>query len=135
MICRWKRMVDEKGLIKVDLKENLKNNKEEIIGINKTIKEFNDALEAFEDRVKLDNELWDIAKADFRVLKPNWAYEQSDKYLNTLLSFKQNIQDDKNKQAEVEVFRRKRQVNSMKEQITALEKSVVKLEKEIGEEK
>lgn len=105
--------------------ENLKREQEDI---KKAIKGIEDRKKLVSRSIELEKEKRQIILDNFKILKPNWAYEDQERYLEIMKEQLQISWQIKDEQTEGEKSQVESQAKSYQEQLQSIEEEIDRLE-------
>lgn len=127
-------MKGEEEIQVITKEEDLRNKKKELKDMDKIREEQLQSKKSVEEQMDLDEKIFEIAKKDFKLLKPVWSYETNEDYLKYLLrmkeiGFEQNQMNRKSQLKQID-----KNLAALDEQTESLLGSIEKIEKELKED-
>ena len=124
-------MEDEK-IQKITKEQDLKNKNKELGDISKLRDEQLEVKKTVTEQQELDSKIFEIAKKDFKLIRPVWSYEENEDYLKYLLRMKEIGFEQNKKNREQQLKQIEKNLVTLDEQEKSLKESIEKIEKELN---
>jgi len=128
-----KEEVENKELVLTRKKKHLENLNRELVNADRQLSELRERIKLFDERVKIKQKLNSSVIKNFRLLKPNWAYEEDPEYIENLKALNNVIFKEADLNDTVQKRSLERNIDSVNKQIESLKKEKERIEKELNE--